>query len=146
MINLVRSGTLATASSAHDDPAPVNIYHLHPLVAGPLDGWSAVFARVAAMGFSHICLAPPFEPGRSGDIFVHSTFDRLHPALGFSGSAEQGLTLAVEQAAQVGLRLMLDIAPAHVAVDSVRYGNVSQSGLFLTILAKWRTRGGVRAG
>jgi starch synthase (maltosyl-transferring) len=118
-MNLVRSGTLATASSAHDDPAPVNIYHLHPLVAGPLDGWSAVFARVAAMGFSHICLAPPFEPGRSGDIFVHSTFDRLHPALGFSGSAEQGLTLAVEQAAQVGLRLMLDIAPAHVAVDSV---------------------------
>src|ERR1700755_2731587 len=108
-MNLVRSGTLS-AESASDDSAPVNIYHLHPLVAGPLDGWSAVFSRVAAMGFSHVCLAPPFEPGSSGDIFVHATFDRLHPALGFSGLAEQCLSLAVEQATRAGLRLMLDIA------------------------------------
>jgi starch synthase (maltosyl-transferring) len=97
---------------------PVNIYHLHPLVAGPLATWPAIFARIAAMGFSHVCLAPPFEPGGSGDIFIPATFDRLHPALSFSGSAEQGLALAAEQAAGAGLRLMLDIAPGHVAVDS----------------------------
>ncbi len=69
------------------------------------------------MGFSHVCLAPPFEPGGSGDIFVHATFDRLHPALGFAGSAEQGLALAAELAAGAGLRLMLDIAPGQVAID-----------------------------
>ena len=70
------------------------------------------------MGFSHVCLAPPFEPGESGDIFVHATFDRLHPALGFAGSAEQGIVRAAHMADKAGLRLMLDIAPGHVAIES----------------------------
>ncbi|MDR3532135.1 MAG: DUF3416 domain-containing protein [Rhodopila sp.] len=70
------------------------------------------------MGFSDVCLAPPFEPGASGDIFIHATFDRLHPALRFGGSAEQGIALAAEQASGANLRLMLDIAPGHVAIDS----------------------------
>jgi starch synthase (maltosyl-transferring) len=117
-MNLLRSGTLSPASSAHDERVPINVYHLHPLVAGPLDTWAATFTRIAAMGFSHVCLAPPFEPGGSGDIFVHATFDRLHPALGFSGSAEQGIALAADLAARAGLRLMLDIAPGQVAIDA----------------------------
>ena len=69
------------------------------------------------MGFGHVCLAPPFEPGGSGDIFIHATFDRLHPALRFDGSAEQGIELAAEMAASAGLTLMLDIAPGQVAID-----------------------------
>ena len=110
-MNLLRSGTLSPASSAHDQRVPINVYHLHPLVAGPLETWAAIFTRIAAMGFSHVCLAPPFEPGGSGDIFIHATFDRLHPALGFGGSAEQGIALAADLAARAGLKLMLDIAP-----------------------------------
>ena len=96
----------------------VNVYHLHPLAAGPLAGWEDAFARIAAMGFSHVCVAPPFEPGSGGDIFIHATFDRLHPALRFEGSAEQGIALAADLAARKGLRLMLDIAPGQIAVDS----------------------------
>ena len=115
VMNLLRSGTLSPASSAQDTRAPANIYHLHPLVAGSLEGWPIIFARIAAMGFSHVCLAPPFEPGSSGDIFIHATFDRLHPGLHFSGTAEQGLTRAAELASRAGLRLMLDIAPGQVA-------------------------------
>ena len=117
-MNLLRSDTLSPASSARDDQAPINIYHLHPLVAGPLDTWAATFSRIAAMGFSHLCLAPPFEPGGSGDIFIHATFDHLHPALRFGGSAEQGLKLAADLAARAGLKLMLDIAPGQVAIDA----------------------------
>jgi starch synthase (maltosyl-transferring) len=117
-MNLIRSGMISSESSARDDRAPVNIYHLHPLVAGPLETWAETFTRVAAMGFSHVCLAPPFEPGHSGDIFIHATFDRLHPSLGFAGSAEEGLTLASETASHAGLALMLDIAPGQVAIDS----------------------------
>jgi starch synthase (maltosyl-transferring) len=109
---------MSPAPAAHLLRAPVNIYHLHPLVAGALETWPATFARIAAMGFSHVCLAPPFEPNGSGDIFVHSTFDRLHPALHFSGTAEQGLTLAADLAGRAGLRLMLDIAPGQIAIDS----------------------------
>jgi starch synthase (maltosyl-transferring) len=117
-MNLLRSSTLSPATAARDQRASGNIYHLHPLVAGPIETWSVTFARIAAMGFSHVCLAPPFEPGGSGDIFIHATFDRLHPALQFEGSAEQGLELAVELASRAGLRLMLDIAPGHVATDA----------------------------
>jgi starch synthase (maltosyl-transferring) len=118
-MNLIRSGTPFSASSADGVRSPKNIYHLHPLVAGPLETWAAQFTRIAAMGFSHVCLAPPFEPGAGGDIFVHATFDRLHPAVGFAGTAEQGLAFAAEQAGLAGLGLMLDIAPGQVAIDSV---------------------------
>jgi len=94
------------------------IYHLHPLVAGPLNTWQNTFERIAAMGFSHVCLAPPFAPGRNGDLFTHATFDRLHPDLQFEGSAAVGLALAVGQASRHGLRLILDIAPAQIALDA----------------------------
>jgi starch synthase (maltosyl-transferring) len=117
-MNLLRSGNLSPASSSDDRRAPTNVYHFHPLAAGPLNTWSDAFARVAAMGFDHICLAPPFEPGESGDIFIHATFDRLHPALGFDGTADQGIALAAEMAARAGLGLMLDISPGQIAVDS----------------------------
>lgn len=117
-MNLIRSGALASAPSADDTRAPTNIYHLHPLVAGPLNTWPATFARVAAMGFGHVCLAPPFEPSGAGDIFIHASFARLHPALGFAGSVDQALEFAAELADRAGLRLMLDIAPGQIAVDS----------------------------
>lgn len=107
-----------SASSAQHGWERTNVYHLHPLVAGPLHTWARTFARIAAMGFSHVCLAPPFQPGGSGDIFVHGTFDHLHPALQFGGSAERGLSLAADLAARVGLKLMLDIAPAQIAIDA----------------------------
>ena len=117
-MNLLRSGISTPDSAARDALTPINIYHLHPLVAGPLATWPSTFARIGAMGFSHVCLAPPFEPGASGDIFVHAGFDRLHPALRSDAPAEQGLKQAAAMAHDVGLRLMLDIAPGQIAPDS----------------------------
>jgi starch synthase (maltosyl-transferring) len=117
-MNQLRPGALSLASSANDKRAPANIYHLHPLVAGPLQTWPATFARIAAMGFTHVCLAPPFVPGASGDIFVHATLDRLHPALRFDGPADKGIELAADMAARANLRLMLDIAPGQIAIDA----------------------------
>src|SRR5947209_19996919 len=114
-MNLVRSGTPSPALSSGARRLPVSIYHLHPLVAGPLEAWPATLERVAAMGFTHVCLAPPFEPGSSGDIFIPASFERLHPALGFDGSAQDGLALAAKLASRAGLRLMIDIAPGQVS-------------------------------
>jgi starch synthase (maltosyl-transferring) len=74
--------------------------------------------RIAAMGFSHVCLAPPFEPGNSGDIFLHATFQRFHPALCWDGSADDGIARVAEMADRAGLRLMLDVAPGQIAKDS----------------------------
>ena len=62
------------------------IYHLHPLVAGDLSDWPVHFARCRAMGFDTVCVAPPFVPGASGDIFVTADHEALHPALGWPGS------------------------------------------------------------
>ena len=117
-MNLVRPAASSSTTHVDEARALINIYHLHPLVAGPLSKWPDTLARIAAMGFSHVCLAPPFEPGGGGDIFIHATFDRLHPALGFAGSADQGLALIAELALRAGLRVMLDIAPGQIATDS----------------------------
>lgn len=114
-MNLIQSDAMSSADATR---VATNIYHLHPLVAGPLDSWPGTLARIAEMGFGYVSVAPPFEPGAGGDIFLHANFDRLHPALGFSGSAEQGLALMVELASRAGLRLMLDIAPGHIVIDS----------------------------
>lgn len=113
-----RPDTQASRLAPLETKAGLDVYHLHPLVAGPLSEWPGLFLRIAEMGFSHVCLAPPFEPGTTGDIFAHATFDRLHPALNFDGPADRGLHLIAHMARQAGLLPLLDIAPAQVAVGS----------------------------
>ncbi len=94
------------------------IYHLHPLVAGDLSDWPAHFARVAAMGFDTVCVAPPFMPGASGDIFVTADFEALHPALGWPGPADAGIAVMTREAERQGLRIWLDLAIDRVAIDA----------------------------
>ena len=94
------------------------IYHLHPLVAGPLAEWPVHFARCRAMGFNTVCVAPPFAPGGSGDIFVTGDHETLHPALGWQGSADEGIARITQDAAAHGLRVWLDLAIDRVAVDA----------------------------
>jgi starch synthase (maltosyl-transferring) len=95
------------------------IYHVHPLVAGPVALWPGLFDRVAGMGFDYVCVAPPFLPSAHGDIFVTADHDALHPALAWDGSADSGIAHLAQQAARHGLRLMLDLVLHQVAADSV---------------------------
>jgi len=95
------------------------IYHVHPLAAGPIATWSDLFARVGAMGFDHICLAPPFAPAPDGDIFVTADHEALHPALGWDGDADSGVAHIARQASRNGMRLMLDLVVHQVAADAV---------------------------
>jgi starch synthase (maltosyl-transferring) len=104
-----------------------------------------MFERIAAMGFSHVCLAPPFEPGATGDIFYHFSFDRLHPALGFSGAADDGIALIAQFASSSGMGLMLDIAPGQVAIDAAMTRSQphlfkSDGGDAIAIADPWRER------
>src|SRR6185437_13932274 len=112
------------------------IYHLHPLVAGEWSGWAAQFARIGDMGFSHVCTAPPFLPGETGDIFATADHERLHPALGFDGDADAGLAALSRAAERRGLRLMCDISLDEIAADApIRqrepawFGSASEDGL-----------------
>ena len=94
------------------------IYHLHPLVAGELSQWPEHFARCRAMGFDTVCVAPPFVPGNSGDIFITADHEALHPALGWPGSADEGIARITRAAADHGLRIWLDLAIDRVAIDA----------------------------
>ena len=93
------------------------IYYLHPLLAGPVAAWPRHMERVAALGFSHVLLAPPFLPGRAGNIFLVADHDRLHPALG-GGDARAALDAAAQAARAHGLALLLDLVVDRVACDA----------------------------
>jgi starch synthase (maltosyl-transferring) len=94
------------------------VYHLHPLVAGRLSEWAGHFARCRAMGFDIVCVAPPFAPGAGGDIFITADHETLHPALGWQGSADDGIARMARAAAGQGLSIWLDIAIDRVAIDA----------------------------
>ncbi|HSU05494.1 MAG TPA: DUF3416 domain-containing protein, partial [Acetobacteraceae bacterium] len=94
------------------------IYHVHPLVAGPLAEWPRHLARCRAMGFDSVASAPLFAPGAAGDIFLTADHERLHPALGWDGPADGGIAQLAETCAQHGLRLILDLVADRVAVDA----------------------------
>ncbi len=94
------------------------IYHIHPLVAGPLDEWGRHLARCRAMGFDTVNSAPLFAPGAAGDIFLTGDHERLHPALGWDGPADQGIARLTDACARQGLRLILDLVADRVATDA----------------------------
>jgi starch synthase (maltosyl-transferring) len=95
------------------------ICHLHPLVAGKLSDWPSHFARCRAMGFNTVCVAPPFVPGASGDIFITGDHETLHPALGWSGPADAGIARMAQQASEHGLSILLDLSIDQVAIDAI---------------------------
>ena len=98
---------LQTATTGHDAAAPA-IYYLHPLLAGRLDAWARHFERAAGLGFDHVLIAPPFLPGRSGNIFLAADHRRLHPAVSRAAAAE-GIAQAAAAARAQGLAPMLDL-------------------------------------
>ncbi|HJS84857.1 MAG TPA: DUF3416 domain-containing protein, partial [Acetobacteraceae bacterium] len=97
-----------------------NIYHLHPVVAGPLDEWPRHLARGRAMGFDHIGTAPLFAPGAAGDIFLSADHERLNPTLvaGGEADADAGIARLAEACAGHELGLVLDVVLDRVAADA----------------------------
>jgi starch synthase (maltosyl-transferring) len=88
------------------------IYMLNPRLAGPLAGWGQWLDRAAALGFTHVLTAPLFE---GPSLLLPAEFDRVHPALGWSGSAEDALRLFSEACQARGLTPLLDVYPSQVA-------------------------------
>ncbi|MDB5416548.1 MAG: alpha amylase catalytic region, partial [Rubritepida sp.] len=98
--------------------APPNaFYYLHPLAAGPLDRWPGEFARIAALGFDAVVLAPPFATGRDGSLFRTADHRLLHAALG-GGEAVPALTRMAAEARAHGLSLLLDLATDRLDEDA----------------------------
>jgi starch synthase (maltosyl-transferring) len=100
--------------------APPAIYYLHPLLAGPLSTWNRHLERCRVMGFSHLLLAPPFAPGRSGDVFLTADFTALHPVLATGGAAKLSDITALCDSH--GLSPWLDLVLDRVASDTALPG------------------------
>ena len=88
------------------------IYMLNPLLAGPLSGWGKWLDRAAALGFTHVLTAPLFA---GPSLLLPEDFDRVHPALGWSGSAENAVRQFAADCRARGLTPLLDVHPSQVA-------------------------------
>ncbi|WP_231712331.1 maltotransferase domain-containing protein [Vineibacter terrae] len=94
------------------------IYYLHPLLAGPLQGWPQHIDRCAQLGFDHLLVAPIFLPGRSGSIFATADHDKCHPALKWSDAADDAVAAIAAMCRDRGLALLLDLVIDKLADDA----------------------------
>jgi starch synthase (maltosyl-transferring) len=112
---LASSPTSQAKSGVHTAP---RIYYVHPLLAGPLDTWDEILDHAADLGFDTILMAPPFEPGHGGSIFLPRDMTGLHAALGHGNAIDSLARLAVKAGAR-GLALTLDVVLDRIAADSI---------------------------
>src|SRR5215207_2426901 len=112
---LANSPTSQAKSGVHTAP---RIYYVHPLLAGPLDTWDEILDHAADLGFDTILMAPPFEPGHGGSIFLPRDMTGLHAALGHGNAIDSLARLAVKAGAR-GLALTLDVVLDRIAADSI---------------------------
>lgn len=89
------------------------IYHLNP-EQGDAD-WSERLARVAHLGFDHVCLNP-FLTHRDEPLLAVD-LDRLHPGLGLRGSLADAVHEIADLCTQRGLLLCLDVVLDRMAAD-----------------------------
>ncbi|HXZ08614.1 MAG TPA: hypothetical protein VEI25_11195, partial [Paraburkholderia sp.] len=93
------------------------IYFLHPLLVGPIEAWGPQFEHAAALGFDHVLIGAPFQPGRAGHGQIVADHDRLHPVFDTHQPSHDALHELAETAREHGLTLLLDIVPDRFAAD-----------------------------
>lgn len=90
--------------------APPRIYYLfHRYVSSPAQ-IEAVLDRCRVLGFSHVLLSQPFQPGTDEHVFFPASHDQLDPALKSDLSAPMFLSWLATQCLQRDLQLLLDIS------------------------------------
>ncbi len=97
------------------------IYNLFPLLAGKFPEWGKHMERAAEMGFNWLFVNPIQLPGKSGSLYSIRDHARYNPVLVDDQSSEspkEQVTAAIEQAKELGLRVMIDLVVNHCAVDS----------------------------
>jgi len=94
-----------------------SIYYVHPGICGGTSQWDRHLDRCVAMGFSHVLMAPPFRPGRAGNILLTADFDTLNPVFG-ENSGLAPLRAISDSCHRRGIELWLDLVLDRVALDS----------------------------
>jgi len=93
------------------------IYFIDPLLVGPLSEWSGHLEHAAALGFDHVLIAAPFQPGANGHRQAVSDHHRLHSVFEFAGPASEGLRVLATEARQHGLTLLVDVTLDRVSAE-----------------------------
>ncbi len=97
------------------------IYFLHPTLVGPLGAWAAQFEHAASLGFDHVLIGAPFEPGKANHGQIVAAHDRLHPVFDTHQPATAALQALATEARAHGLTLLVDIVLDRVAADGVLF-------------------------
>jgi len=106
-----------TIASRETSVAP-RIYFLHPLLAGPLEGWGAHFDRITKLGFNHVLIAPPFAASSGGSLNVTADPDVLDPRIAPGMRAHDGIARIAQACRSHGLSLLLDVVLDRIGEDS----------------------------
>ena len=93
------------------------IYFIDPLLVGPLSEWSAQFEHAAALGFDHVLIGAPFQPGSNGHRQAVADHHKLHAIFRSDAPASEGLRLLASQASKHGLTLLVDITLDQVSAE-----------------------------
>lgn len=101
-----------------DGAARPRIYYLSPLLAGPLEAWAPHLARVAALGFDHVLVAPPFAAGARGDLRLTGDPARIDPRIAAGLDTEAGIRRMAGLCAAEGLRLLIDVVADRIDAAS----------------------------
>jgi starch synthase (maltosyl-transferring) len=100
---------------------PPLIYNLFPLLAGPFSGWQPHLERARSLEFNWIFINPVSYPGFSGSLYSVKDYYQLNPLFVDQDSKlepEQQLARMLEQAHEIGLKVMIDLVINHTAIDS----------------------------
>lgn len=97
------------------------IYNLFPLLAGTMDQWPAHMRRAMDMEFNEVFVNPFHDPGFSGSLYSIKDYYEINPLFISKASPKRPmdqLREAVQEADNLGLRMIMDLVINHTAVDS----------------------------
>lgn len=86
------------------------LYYVNPLLLSGFADWNAIFDHAASLGFTAVLSAPLFRRKPTASVPAAVDLDSADPALGLGGSVEKAVADLASEAAQRGLKFMLDLA------------------------------------
>lgn len=107
--------------SAVTAPPAMRLYNLFPPLAGPVTDWKPHLERAAAMGFNWVFVNPIQQLGQSGSLYSIKDYFAINPAWidpEAEASPEDQMRELTGYAAELGLRMMVDLVINHCAYDS----------------------------
>ncbi len=97
------------------------IYNLFPLLAGKFSDWQQHLLRASQMGFNWVFVNPVQLAGASGSLYSIADYFAVNPLFvdaESDRSPQEQLAQATTSAAQMGLKMMIDLVINHCSADS----------------------------